>query len=313
MARTLYVITGPTAVGKTELALRWAETRSFPVVILSCDSLLVYRGMDVGTAKPSVADQQRVPHYGIDLVDPHHAFNIVDYVGYARGVIDQCQAEGKTVLITGGSGFYLKSFFSPVLDPVEVPESVTRAVRNLYQERGLGAMVARLKALNPEGVGDLALQNPRRVMRALERCLASGKQLPELQKLFREQPQPYPEFEKRVCLLMRDPDTLKERIRERAHAMLRRGLIEEVQRLRENGLETNPSASGSIGYRETLDWLDSGSGDQGELVESIIHNTRKLMKKQRSWFRHQIPIDQQLDLDDVGDLGPNVESIFPDP
>lgn len=312
MARTLYVITGPTAVGKTVLALRWAETRPYPVAIVSCDSLLVYRGMDIGTAKPTRAERERVPHYGINLVEATQPFNVVDYVGYARGIVDRLHAEGVTPLITGGSGFYLKSFFSPVLDPVDIPDSVTRAVRNLYRERGLAAMVARLKSLNPGGVGDLDLQNPRRVMRALERCLASGKPLPELQRIFREQPAPYPDFVKRVCLLQRGTDSLWERIERRTKAMLDQGLIEEVRALREVGFECNPSASGSIGYRETLDWLDSGSPGRELLEQKINLNTRKLLKKQRSWFRHQIPVDQALDLDsEEAEDRTDLESLFP--
>lgn len=294
MKGTLYFLSGPTAVGKTELSLRWAESREFPVEILSCDSLQVYRGMDIGTAKPSGAELERVPHHGLDLLDPHEPFSVAAYVDYARGTVETLTAEGKAVLVTGGSGFYLKSFFAPVLDPVEIPEPVTRTVRALYREQGLGAMVARIKALNPAGVGDLEVRNPRRVMRALERCLASGKQLPELQADFRNQPIPYADYAKRSCLLDRAKEDLEERIATRTRSMLEAGLVEEVDRLRGAGFEANPSATRSVGYRECLEWMKNGGGDREALEESINRATWRLVKKQRSWFRNQIEADRTL-------------------
>ncbi len=292
MKGTLYFLSGPTAVGKTELSLRWAETREFPVEILSCDSLQVYRGMDIGTAKPSVETRRRVPHHGIDLLEAHEPFSIAAYVEYARKTVEALTAAGRAVLVTGGSGFYLKSFFAPVLDPVEIPKPVTRSVRALYHEQGLGAMVARIKALNPGGVGDLEVANPRRVMRALERCLASRKQLPELQAAFRNQPTPYAEYRKRTSLLDRTREDLEKRIANRTRTMLEAGLVEEVERLLANGFEANPSATRSVGYRECLDWMKNDGSDREALEVGINRATWRLVKKQRSWFRNQIEAER---------------------
>jgi len=299
MSGTFYIVTGPTGVGKTELSLRWAESQKEKVEILSCDSLLVYKGMDIGTAKPARKDLERIPHHGIDLVSPKESFTVADYVRYARRVVEKIRREEKTLLITGGSGFYLKSFLQPVLDPVEIPESVSRAVRTLYQEQGYGAMVARVKALNPCGLGNLDLRNPRRVMRALERCLASGRQLPELQEEFRNQPLPFGEFKKKVCLLMRSRDSLRSRIEKRTREMLEAGLVKEVSQLLERGFRENPSAAGAIGYRETIAYLESGEEDIKGLEEAIVTETLKLVKKQQTWFRKQIPADQEINLDRV--------------
>ena len=126
METVLYVLTGPTAVGKTEWALRWAESRGAEIV--SCDSLLLYRGMDIGTAKPTAAERARVPHHLIDLFDVTETCDITRYVAAARTACEAIRARGRPVLVTGGSGFYLKAFFAPVADEVEVPPAVRAAV-----------------------------------------------------------------------------------------------------------------------------------------------------------------------------------------
>ncbi|MEY3609437.1 MAG: hypothetical protein RLZZ447_2225, partial [Verrucomicrobiota bacterium] len=171
----LHLLTGPTAVGKTEWALRWAEVHG--AEILSCDSLLFYRGMDLGTAKPTPAERARVPHHLIDVCAPDAPMDVARYVDLARAVVADVAARGRPILVCGGSGFYLRAFLGPVVDAVEVPAAVRTEVAALA---AAGAR-ARLRALNPEGLGGLDEANPRRVTRALERCLASGKTLLALQ------------------------------------------------------------------------------------------------------------------------------------
>jgi tRNA dimethylallyltransferase len=283
---TLYFLIGPTSVGKSELALEWAGAHG--AEILYCDAFCVYRGMDIGTAKPDKAEQAVVPHHGLDLVDVDKLFSIADYVAEAKRVVEDCARRGVPLLVSGGSGFYLRSFFYPVLDDTNVSDSVREAVASLKDSGGLEGMVAELKRLNPAGVRDIDLQNPRRVQNALERCMASGKPLGELQQAYRDMPPPFPEYEKRICLLSRGPDDLWERIQRRTKKMLECGLIDEVRRLREAGLERNKSAASSIGYREVLDWLESG-GDMTDLEERIAIDTRQLVKKQRGFFKNQLP------------------------
>ena len=310
MAGTLYVLTGPSAVGKTEWSLRWAEQQGADAIILSCDSLLVYRGMDIGTAKPTAEELSRVKHRGINLCDPSEQYSIHSYVQYAREVVEETLGSGRSLLVSGGSGFYLKSFFSPVIDTVEVPPRIAESVRQLYREQDIDAVLARLKAVSPSGLGNLDIRNPRRVIRALERCIASGKELPVLQEEFSRQPIPFAEFTKKVCILERSKESLKIRIRERVDQMLKAGLIEEVSSLKEVGIENNPSAAGAIGYRETLAFLESESRDEEELARAISANTYGLVKKQRAWFRGQIPVDRMIDLDEVDGLSP--EDFFQD-
>lgn len=278
----LYLLTGPTAVGKTEWALRWAERHHAEIV--SADSLLFYRGMDIGTAKPTAAERARVPHHLIDICDVAERMDVVAYAAKARVVVDAIVARGRAVLVTGGSGFYLKSFFAPVADEIDVPAAVRADVAALSPADAL----ARLRALNPDGLETLDTANPRRVTRALERCLASGRSVREIAEAFARAPRPYSEFALSVTVLQRDPADLEERIAERVRAMLAAGLVDEVRRLRAAGLERNPSAAKAIGYREVLAFLD-GQLPEAQLAAEIATNTRALVKKQRTWFRTQLP------------------------
>jgi len=286
MTKTLHVLTGPTAVGKTELALRWAEAHGAEIV--SCDALLFYRGMDIGTAKPTAAERARVPHHLIDLCEVRERMDVTYYVTKAREAAADIVARGRRVLVAGGSGFYLKAFFAPVADAVAVPAEVRAAIDAKLAAEGLPSLVAELRALNPDGLGGLDTDNPRRVTRALERCRASGRTLGELAAEFARMPAPFADWEVRCTRLDRAPPELDGRIAERVAAMLAAGLVDEVRRLRAAGLEENPSASRAIGYRETLAMLD-GRLPEAELAPEIVRSTRALVKKQRTWFRTQLP------------------------
>lgn len=269
-------------MGKTEWALRWAERAGAEIV--SCDSLLFYRGMDIGTAKPSPAELARVRHHLIDVCDVAERMDVTRYVGLARAAVEDIVARGRAVLVTGGSGFYLKAFFAPIADDVAVSEALRDEVAALSHEEAL----ERLRALNPQGLGALDVANPRRVVRALERCLASGRTLAELTEAFARQAPPFAECEVVLTRLDREPEELNRRIELRVGAMLEAGLIEEVRRLRAAGLEQNPSAARAIGYREVLALLDGKLAPEA-LAAEIAKNTRALVKKQRTWFRTQLP------------------------
>ncbi|MBW8782128.1 MAG: tRNA (adenosine(37)-N6)-dimethylallyltransferase MiaA [Verrucomicrobia bacterium] len=286
MTPTLHVLTGPTAVGKTELALRWAEANNAEIV--SCDALLFYRGMDIGTAKPTEAERARVPHHLIDLCDVRERMDVTYYVTKARAAVADITARGRRVLVAGGSGFYLKAFFAPVADEVAVSAELRAEINARLEREGVAALVAELRGLNPAGLGALDTDNPRRVTRALERCLASGRTLAELAAEFARQAPPFVGWQVRCTRLDRDREELERRITARVEAMLAAGLVAEVERLRGAGLEENPSAARAIGYRETLAMLD-GTLPQAELAAAIIQNTRGLVRKQRTWFRTQLP------------------------
>jgi len=292
MIPVIHVLTGCTAVGKTELALRWAEANGAEIV--SCDSLLFYRGMDLGTAKPSPAERARVPHHLIDLCAVTERMDVTQYIAKVRAVVAAIAGRGRKILVTGGSGFYLKAFFAPLADAVAVPPEIRSALRRRLEADGLGPLVDDLARLNPAGLGPLDVQNPRRVLRALERCLATGRTHVELLREFAALPAPFAEHEVRLCELVRPPSELDGRIGHRVDAMLRAGLVEEVRGLLAQGLRENPSAAKAIGYRETIEFLD-GRLAEHELPALIARNTRALVKKQWTWFRTQLPAHARVE------------------
>ena len=302
MKGIIHVLTGPTAVGKTELALRWAEANGAEIV--SCDALLFYRGMDIGTAKPTAAERARVPHHLIDLCDVDTGMDVTGYVERAQAVVADITGRGRAVLVAGGSGFYLKSFFAAVADGVEVPAELRAEIAGKLEGEGLAALVAELKALNGDGLGALDVENPRRVTRALERCRASGKTLAMLAEEFARMPGPFAGWEVKCTRLERERAELDARIARRVDAMIADGLVEEVERLRAAGLERNLSAARAIGYRETLAMLD-GVLPRTELAAEIVKNTRALVKKQRTWFRTQLPEHRVIGAD-----GASVTALF---
>lgn len=280
----LHVLTGPTAVGKTEAALAWAERHD--AEILSCDSVCVYRGMDVGSAKPTAAQRARVRHHGLDLVEPTERFSVVQFVAMAQAAIADAHARGKRILVTGGSGFYLAAFFGPVADDLPVSEAVIATVRAL-QARGPSAVLAELQALEGAPLPDwLDVRNPIRVAKALERRLASGRPLAELREDFLQRPGPFADHAVTYELLERPDPELRGRIAARTAEMLAGGLIEEASRLLTLGLDPELPSARAVGYRATMDWLEAGRKVSLEgLAERINLDTWALVRKQRKWFR----------------------------
>lgn len=281
----LHIITGPTAVGKTAYALDFAKKHNAEIV--SCDASLVYRGMNIGTAKPTSEELAEVPHHMIDLCEVDSSFDIVAYDNLAQATVAEISGRGKSVVVVGGSGFYLKSFFAPVVDTVVVSDAIRAEVAAIYEDSGLTGLLTALEASSLDGLGTLDVKNPRRVLRALERCKASGKSLPQLQADFAARPEPYLKYKKNLIVLQRAPEDLRNRVARRVDQMLEAGLIEEVKELRQRGIEQNPSAASAIGYRETLAFL-RGELPEADLASSIVQNTNHLVKKQRTWFRAQI-------------------------
>lgn len=290
---SLTFIVGLTASGKTAFALE--EAGRSGAAILSCDSLCVYRGMDIGTAKPTPDEQRQVPHFGIDLADPSEPFSVARYIEYRDAILENLKQRGQPVLVVGGSGFYLKSFFAPVTDQIPVPPEIERTVEKIRDEQGLEGLVRALRALHDghESFPGLDWKNPRRVEKALVRCLASGRSYSELLEMFRNLPEPLAQWSKTVWMVSRPMEDLQQRNQYRVGQMLEAGLVDEVRRLREIGFERNPSASSAIGYREVLDYLD-GKVSFGDLPDLIVTHTQQLMRKQRSWFRKQIPVHREI-------------------
>ena len=301
----LFVLTGCTAVGKTELGLSWAESRNAEIV--SCDSLLFYKHLDVGTAKPTASERARVPHHLIDIRMPTEQVDIGEYVKMAIQTVEEIWGRGRNVLVTGGSGFYLKAFFEPVVDSVLVSPETRAKVRQIEQESGLEGMLKALKKIDTSCEEEIDTKNPRRVVKALERCLETGESVRTLKTRFQNQRNLLIDSKKNLVVLEREKSDLNVRIEKRVIEMLDNGLIEEVERAKEFGFESNPSAVNAIGYREALEYL-SGRYDRDALVERIATNTRQLAKKQRTWFRTQLPNGRRVDLTDT-ELS-DIDSLF---
>jgi len=283
-APAIHVLTGPTAVGKTETALRWAEAND--AEILSCDSVCVYRGMDIGSAKPTTDEQRRIPHHGLDLVDPSERYSVSQYVDMAREAIAGAHGRGKRLLVTGGSGFYLAAFFGPVTDELEIPQAITDEVRTL-QRQGLASLLLRLREIEGQKLPDwLDVQNPIRVAKALERRLASGRTLDALRDEFLTRKGPFADHQVTFELLERTDAELKARIAARTELMLRDGIIRESERLQEMKLDPELTSSRAVGYRAVMDWLEGGKRvAMSGLAERINLDTWALVRKQRKWFR----------------------------
>ena len=262
------------------MALEWAERNE--AEILSCDSVALYRGMDIGSAKPNHEEQTRVKHHGLDLANVDQRYDVSQYNKYAEAIIEEVYQRKGKVLVVGGSGFYLRSFFSAVVDEVMVSNEIKNSVEELYQLEGLDGLIEKLNNLNPV-----------RVIKALERCMATGSTLLELKVEFEKKPTPYCNFQKKTCLVDRGDEDIENLIKFRTQSMLANGLIEEVEGLIDRGLLHNYPASSSVGYREILSYL-RGELSRDELGPAIALSTRQLVSKQRKWFRKYYQADQIL-------------------
>jgi tRNA dimethylallyltransferase len=293
MGPKLWFLTGCTAVGKTALALELAHFLN--AEILSCDSVQVYRDADIGSAKINPEEMADVPHHGLNLCAPNETFDIGQYIRYAQSIIGQVQKKNKVLLIVGGAGFYLKSFFVNVVDDIVVLENVRKEVQSLHENFGLTALQRAIECYGSVDLNASDWHNPRRLANILAKQRVTGLAQVELKQKFSKNSCPFDNFSRKVILLERHPESLDVRIRTRVEEMFRLGLVAEVRKLG----EMCPPLAHAIGYREVKAYLDGGEKMAEEaLKEAIVRATRRLIKKQRTWFRRQIPIDYRINLDE---------------
>jgi len=290
-------VVGPTASGKTDLAL--ALARRLPVEIVVADSRQVYRGMDVGTAKPDAAARSAVPHHLLDLVGPDEPFSVADWMAAARGAIAAIAARGRLPLLVGGTGLYVEALLAGHDYGAQPwsPELRQRLTLEL-EATGLAPLAERLRGLDPDRAARTDLRNPRRVLRALERVEAGGVPITP-------RGDPYPG---RIALvgLRRPRDVLYRRIDERALALFDGGLIEEVARLLTEGYGPELTPMSGHGYREAAALL-SGQLRASDAVELTARRTRQYAKRQLSWFRREPRIGWIAAGDRPGDAAEIVE------
>ncbi|MGY1712129.1 tRNA (adenosine(37)-N6)-dimethylallyltransferase MiaA [Geodermatophilus sp. SYSU D00758] len=274
-APPVVALVGPTATGKTALGVALARRLGGEVV--NADSMQLYRGMDIGTAKPDEAERGGVPHHLLDLWHVRHAASVAEYRRRARGVIDRLRAAGVVPLLVGGSGLYVRA----VLDELDLPgtdPAVRARLEAELAELGSAAMHARLAAVDPVAAAAVLPGNGRRVVRALEVVELTGGP-------FRATlPEPRPHYPAVVLGLDREPAELDARVARRVDRMWAAGFVAEVEELAADGLREGPTASRALGYAQVLAQLD-GELTAAEARERTVSATRRFVRRQRSWFR----------------------------
>ncbi|GAA4938978.1 tRNA dimethylallyltransferase [Actinomycetospora succinea] len=283
-------LVGPTATGKSDLALDLADAlarRGSGAEVVNADAMQLYRGMDVGTAKLPPDARRGVPHHLLDVLDVTDTATVAAYQRDARAAVDAIRARGRVPLVVGGSGLYVQA----VLDDLEFPGTDPALRARLDAELaavGPGQMHARLAARDPDAARDILTSNGRRIVRALEVVELTGR--PFAASL------PVPGAPRHDAVLVgldRDTAVLDERIEVRVDAMLAGGLVDEVAALADRGLRDGVTASRAVGYREVLEHLD-GAIDLDEARRRTVVATRRLVRRQRSWFRRDTRV-QWLD------------------
>jgi len=280
LLKKCWFLTGPTAVGKTELSLQLAER--LDAEILSLDSMAIYRGMDVGTAKPAPAEQARVPHHLIDLVDPWDEFTVADYLAAARQCCEQIVSQGRIPLFVGGTGFYLRSLLRGIFQGPPADENVRRQLEARYDADGADVLYGELNRRDPAAAGKLHPHDKRRIVRALEVHELTGRPFSSFHE---EEPLPADERPQHVDWLSPPRDWLHERINQRVDRMIAAGLVEEVRTLLALPHPLSKTARQAIGYKELFDAIEAG-GDLDAAVELIKTRSRQFARRQHTWFRN---------------------------
>ncbi len=268
-------LVGLTGTGKTELAAELA--RRIGAEIIGCDSMQVYRGMDIGTAKPSAALRREIPHHAIDLVDPDQQMSAGRYAALAREAALEAHARGRRVILCGGTGLYARAFAGGLLPGLEANPALRRELRG----RSTDALLAELRERDPEAARGIAPRDRARIERALEILRQGGAPVSAARAAHGFQDRL---FEVRWTALDLPREALWSRIAARVEGMFRAGLVDEVQALWRAGFTRRHAPLRSIGYRE-VGWLLDGRVDAAEARERIEVTTRRYAKRQRTWFR----------------------------
>jgi len=286
----LCCLVGPTASGKTAFALDVAEAGG--AEILSLDSMLVYRGMDVGTAKPGPEELARVVHHMIDLVGPEERYDVQRYLGDVRLALDDVLSRGKRALFVGGTGFYLAALLRGLFEGPKADPDLRAALERRFDELGAPALHAELVEVDPVSAERIHMNDRKRLVRALEVVKQTGRSLSDWQQQWG--PPAEREVRARLVGLRLERDVLDGRINTRCEQMLKGGWREEACRIRE-GDGLGPSAVQALGYAEVLAWAD-GQCTRTEAAEQIAQRTRRFARRQDTWYRkfaiHWLPAAQ---------------------
>lgn len=278
-ATDCWFLTGATASGKTAVGAELAER--IGAEIISLDSMALYRGMDVGTAKPTAAERSRVPHHLIDVLEPDEHFSLARYLQMAHQAIDRIKARGGEVLFVGGTPLYLKGLLRGIFRGPPADWQLRQRLEEEARNRPPGFLHRRLAQVDPAAAARLHPNDSRRLIRALEVCHKTGRPISQLQQQFdtgRDAPQC------RVFVLDWPTPRLNARIDRRVDEMFAQGLVDEVQRLLDRPRPLSKTAAQAVGYREVTEHLQGVRG-LAETVALVKTRTRRFAKRQRTWFR----------------------------
>lgn len=275
------VILGPTGAGKSSIAVELAKKVGGEVI--SCDSMQVYRQMDIGTATPTAEDCQGIPHHLINIMPIQEPYDADRFIRYAHSILDDLHKRQVPAIVAGGSGMYAKALIYGLKLPPSDPRVQQAILEELAQSGGEAALQDEVLVTHP-GINPDILNNPRRLQRAVEIKRLGG----DLKEYYTNTPKkPLPHFLQYIILP--PPREFEQKLRQRTKAMLRRGWINETRDLLQAGLETTPTARQALGYPEIGDFLRGKTSSENELLEILITRTRQYARRQRTWFRHQHP------------------------
>ena len=277
MSAPLIIICGPTATGKSDLALDIAE--KFNGEIVNADSMQLYRGMDIGTAKLTVGELRNIPHHLLDILTVEQDASVAQYQGLARAAVDEIRGRGKAAIVVGGTGLYIKS----IIDEMNFPETDPALRKRLEDEAellGTAELYSRLRMLDPEAAAAIEPANTRRIIRALEVIEVTGE--PYSANLPSDTSLRYPEALHFGLAMERA--NLAPRIEARVHRMFEKGLVEEVRSLISQGLLAGTTAQRAIGYAQVISFIN-GEISLEQAIEETIVATRQYVRRQETWFK----------------------------
>ena len=281
-SKPIYSIVGPTASGKTEIGVALALRIGGEVI--NCDSVQIYKGIEIATAKPSVKEMRGVAHHLVDYVDPNVKYTAADWAADAAAKIGEIEARGNVPILVGGTGFYLRALREPFFESPPTDENLRARLTNIKNTRGAEYLYKILRKVDPISAARNQPRDYVRVMRALEVRFQTGKRFSDVQP----NRAAAPEFAGRITIFALNPprDLLYEKINLRAEIHFQNGLVEEVKSLRAMGLRDDTSALGAHGYRRVCEYL-RGERTLESAVEKTKQDVRNYAKRQMSWFRHK--------------------------
>ncbi len=283
MKKPIFAIVGPTASGKTELGIDLA-LRLGNAEIINCDSVQIYKGIWIATSKPTKEEMRGIPHHLVDYVDPNTAYTAANWAKDASEKILEIEDRGNTVILVGGTGFYLRALMKPLFESPDTDQALREKLRKIMAKKGSEHLHNLLKRVDPDAAEKLFPRDYPRIMRALEFFFQTGKKFSQAQK---ELPDP-PEFASRIRIFALNPprNLLYEKINRRTEKHFADGLVNEVRGLIEQGIKQNSSALGAHGYRRVCEYL-RGERTLEEAIEKTKQDVRNYAKRQITWFRRE--------------------------